>query len=113
MANPTTWYRGEGLNIEPAQPGKVTHDFDDGVYFADTLAGAKPFAQRASDPAEQRLYQVKVDLDSIKVLNLSKDPRWTNYMKEPVSPAGGLSRGDFLKQMPATQYLQRLLHGIC
>jgi hypothetical protein len=88
MAN-GTWYRGEGVNIPPAQAGKMTHDLADGLYFADTLDGAKPFARRAPDPADQRLYQVKVDLSSMTVLNLSTDKRWENYMKEPVSPAGG------------------------
>jgi hypothetical protein len=103
MAN-GTWYRGEGVNIPPAQAGKMTHDLADGLYFADTLDGAKPFARRAPDPADQRLYQVKVDLSSMTVLNLSTDKRWENYMKEPVSPAGGWSRGDFLKQMPAAEH---------
>jgi hypothetical protein len=64
MAN-GTWYRGEGVNIPPAQAGKMTHDLADGLYFADTLDGAKPFARRAPDPADQRLYQVKVDLSSM------------------------------------------------
>jgi len=99
-----TWYRGEGVNISPAKPGGMTHDFGDGVYFADTLDGAKPFARRALVPADQRLYQVRVDVGSIKVLNLSTDPRWTSYMKQPLSPAGGQSRGDFLRQMTAAEH---------
>jgi hypothetical protein len=80
-----TWYRGEGVNISPAKSGAMTHDFADGLYFADTLEGAKPFARRADLPADQRLYQVRIDLGSMKVLNLSSDPRWANYMKEPLS----------------------------
>jgi hypothetical protein len=103
MAN-EIWYRGEGVNIPPAKAGERTHDFADGLYFADTLDGAKPFARRAPDPANQRLYQVKIDLSSIKVLNLSMDKRWENYMKEPLSPAGGQSRGAFLKQMPSAEH---------
>jgi hypothetical protein len=107
MAN-ETWYRGEGVNIAPAKPGAMTHDFADGLYFADTLDGAKPFARRALDPADHRLYQVKLDFGSIKVLNLSTDPRWTGYMKQPLSPAGGLSRADFLKQMPSAEHYNAL-----
>jgi hypothetical protein len=99
-----TWYRGEGVNIAPAKPGGVTHDFADGLYFADTLDGAAPFARRAPDPADQRLYQVRLDFDAIKVLNLSADPRWTSYMKQPLSPAGGMSRSDFLRQMPSAEH---------
>jgi hypothetical protein len=98
------WFRGEGVNISPAKAGALTHDFNDGLYFADTLAGAKPFAGRASNPADQRLYQVKVDLSSIKVLNPPKDQRWTKYMSEPLSPGGQQSRGDFLKQMPSAEH---------
>jgi hypothetical protein len=99
-----TWYRGEGVNIAPAKSGGMKHDFGDGLYFADTVDGAKPFARRAADPADQRLYQVRLDPDAIKVLNLSTDPRWTNYMKQPLSPVGGLSRADFLRQMPSAEH---------
>jgi hypothetical protein len=105
------WYRGEGVNIPPAKAGKLTHDFADGLYFADTLDGAKPFARRAPDPADQRLYQVKVELDSMKVLNLSTDKRWENYMNEPLSPLGGQSRGNFLKQMPSAEHYNGFFTG--
>jgi hypothetical protein len=109
---PQIWFRGESVNIPRAQAGGMAHDFADGLYFADTLGGAQPFARRAANPADQRVYQVPVDMDAIRVLNLSTDARWTRYMNQPLSPVGaGPTRMQFLTQMPSAEHYQGFFQG--
>lgn len=78
-----TWYRGEGVGVKPTTPGSTSdHDLADGMYLADTKDSATKYAQlRASDPKAQRVFSVVISRASLRVLDLTTDPRWQKDLK--------------------------------
>jgi hypothetical protein len=80
---PETWYRGEAIDVKPASPGSTPpHDLGDGMYLTDSEASARAYAQlRSSGPVNQRVYSVKIDRSSLRVLDLTTDPRWQQHVK--------------------------------
>lgn len=56
------------------------------MYFTDSQEVAGRYAaMRSPDPAGQRVYTVAIPLGGLKVLDLTTDPRWKQYM-EPLGP---------------------------
>ncbi|WP_342361597.1 hypothetical protein [Terrarubrum flagellatum] len=99
---PTVWFRGEGVNVAPAAAGGVTHDFDDGVYYTDSLDVAKQYArERAPVPGDQRVYQVSLEMQNLRVLDLNKHPEWINMMREKLP--NGMTTEQFLRSFPSSQ----------
>jgi hypothetical protein len=85
MAPPQeTWFRGEGVGVAPAKPGGHIHDFGDGMYLTDSEDVAAVYAQRrAKSPADQRVWMVTVDRQSLgRVLDLTTDHRWQSFMTD-------------------------------
>lgn len=82
-----TWFRGEGVGVAPATPGSTpAHDLGDGMYLTDNQDVAQRYAaMRSPDPAGQRVYSVSVPTGGLKVLDLTTDPRWKEYMG-PIGP---------------------------
>jgi hypothetical protein len=77
------WFRGEAIDVEPARPGSTpAHDIGDGMYLTDSERSARAYAQlRTTDRANQRIYSVKIDRSSLRVLDLTTDPRWQQHVK--------------------------------
>jgi len=73
--------------VAPATPGSTpAHDLGDGMYLADSQDVAQRYAaMRSPDPAGQRVYTVSVPTGGLKVLDLTTDPRWKQYMG-PIAP---------------------------
>lgn len=92
------WFRGEGVGVAPASPGSTpAHDLGDGMYLTDRQDVAKRYAEmRSPEPAGQRVYSVTVNTGSLKVLDLTRDERWKQYM-QPLKP-GMPSNETFIKQ---------------
>src|SRR5262245_48324355 len=84
---PDIWYRGEGVGVPQSTPGSTpAHDLGDGMYLTDRLDVAKKYAEiRATSIEGRRVYSVPVDLQGMRVLDLTTDPRWQKFM-EPVAP---------------------------
>jgi hypothetical protein len=81
-----TWFRGEAVGVAQ-MPGKTNpHDFVDGMYLTDRVDVAVKYSEvRTTDPNARRVWSVAVDPGSLKILDLTKDPRWQKYM-QPVAP---------------------------
>ncbi len=78
-----TWYRGEAVGVAPAAPGSTAdHDIGDGMYMTDSKEIANKYAAlRTNDPAARRVFSVKIDRSSFRVLDLRTDPRWQKDLK--------------------------------
>jgi len=98
------WYRGEGVGVEPAEPGTVRNDIGDGMYLTDQLDVAKKYAfERASKPDDQRVYKINVDYGNMRILDLTTDVRWKNHIGYP-TPDGTIEQQ--LQSGTASQYSQ-------
>lgn len=77
------WFRGEGVDVAPARPGSTApHDLGDGMYLTDNQKSAKAYAElRTTDPTRQRIYSVRIDPSSMRILDLTRDPRWAQFVK--------------------------------
>ncbi len=93
-----TWYRGEGVGVPRATGGSTApHDLGDGMYLSDSQSAAKKYAElRAPEASKQRVYSVAIDSKGLRILDLTKDPRWDKFMK-PAAP-GLPSQVDLIKQ---------------
>jgi len=94
-----TWYRGEAEGVPPSRAGGDIHDFGDGLYFTSDLEVAKLYAStRASGKPElARVYQVPIDPPQLgRVLDLTRNPRWSQYMSQRVRP-GGLTNEQLIR----------------
>lgn len=82
------WYRGEGAGVPPSKPGGDLHDLGDGLYLTDTEDVAWQYARlRAPGYKEYRVWQANVSPQTLgRVLDLTTDSRWTNFMREPMVP---------------------------
>lgn len=82
-ANTALWFRGEAVGVAPAKPGGTPpHDLSEGLYLTDNKASALQYAElRTADPAARRVFSVKIDLSSLRVLDLRTDPRWQKDLK--------------------------------
>jgi hypothetical protein len=92
-----TWYRGEAVGVVQA-PGKTNpHDFVDGMYLTDRPDVAIKYAEmRTADPDARRVWSVKIDTSNLRILDLTTDPRWQQFIK---APAPGMpSNETFIKQ---------------
>jgi hypothetical protein len=79
------WFRGEGINVQPAKARGVTNDIGDGMYFTDDPDVARQYArERAPNLSEQRVYSVRVERAGMRVLDLTTDVRWRRMMNFPV-----------------------------
>jgi hypothetical protein len=80
------WYRGEAVGVAQA-PGKTNpHDFVDGMYLTDSPTVAARYAEtRTTDPNARRVWSVPIQRDSMRVLDLTTDPRWQKFM-QPIDP---------------------------
>src|SRR4051794_1172984 len=76
------WWRGEAVGDKPIAPDKTAdHDIGDGMYLADSKESAVEYTvQRTSDASARRLYSVNIDTASLRVLDLTTDPRWLKDM---------------------------------
>jgi hypothetical protein len=95
-----TWYRGEGVGVPPAKAGGHEHDFGDGMYLSDRSDVAGVYAdRRATSPDGRRVFVVNLGRASLgRVLDLSADARWQNFMNDRTEPAfGKQSRLDSVK----------------
>lgn len=85
------WYRGESTIVAPAKPGAYLHDFGDGVYFTDSVAVAKEYAELrvSEDGGEPRVLALNIERVQLgKLLDLNNDTRWLKYLKTPIVPKG-------------------------
>jgi hypothetical protein len=79
------WFRGEGINVQPAKASGVENDIGDGMYLTDDPDVARWYAQdRAPNPIEQRVYSVRVVRAGMRVLDLTTDVRWRKMMNVPI-----------------------------
>jgi hypothetical protein len=94
-----TWYRGESEGVAPSRPGGSIHDLGDGVYYTDTRGVAVEYAKMRSqgDLDSTRAYEVEIDVGAMKVLDLTKDPRWSVYLRERVSPRDTMTREQMMR----------------
>jgi hypothetical protein len=78
-----TWYRGEGVGVARTTPGSTDpHDIGDGYYLTDSVEAAKAYASlRAPNHADQRVFSVKVDRSSPRILDLTNNPAWQEHVK--------------------------------
>lgn len=100
------WFRGEGVGVAASRAGGDVHDFDDGVYYTDSYDVAKSYAQmRSTQPGNERVYQVSVEMKNIRVLDLTTHPEWEKLMKSPLLPSQpkGPTTEQFLRSAPASQ----------
>jgi hypothetical protein len=84
-----TWFRGESTNAPPARAGGHIHDFGDGVYFTDSQAVAEQYARTrvAGSGGSHQVFQVTIRRAELgRVLDLSNDPRWRQYLRTPSIP---------------------------
>lgn len=93
-----TWFRGEGVGVPPARAGGFLHDFGDGLYLTDREDIALIYARRrAPAVADQRVLMVTLERSSLgRVLDLTMDARWTQFMNTPISRNAG-SRLHYLR----------------
>jgi hypothetical protein len=86
-----TWYRGEADGVTPSRPGGDPHDFGDGLYFTSDVDVAKLYANTRANGNIQltRVYEVDIDHAQLgRVLNLTNNQRWAEFMKEQVTLNG-------------------------
>ena len=85
-----TWWRGVGQGVAPAAPGSVIHDFGDGMYLSDNKAVGQEYAElRAGPKGTPQLFKAEIDAKKLgRVLDLTKDVRWGNYVKGEGYPGG-------------------------
>jgi hypothetical protein len=78
-----TWYRGEGAGVARTTPGSTDpHDIGDGYYLTDSVEAAKGYAAlRAPNHADQRVFSVKIDRSSLRILDLTNNPAWQAHVK--------------------------------
>jgi hypothetical protein len=81
------WYRGEGVGVPRTTPGSTDpHDIGDGYYLTDNFESAKAYANlRAFDSADQRLFSVKINRSSLRILDLTNNRAWQEFVK-PIEP---------------------------
>lgn len=109
---PTTWFRGEGVNVTPAKQGAVVNDIGDGMYLTDQLDVAKRYAQeRAPQPGDQRVYSLRVEPSGMRVLDLTTDPRWRKMMDLPIPSEPGLTFEGMIRRQPASQQYKAAFDG--
>jgi hypothetical protein len=95
-----TWYRGEADGVAPSRAGGDLHDLGDGLYLTSQLDVAQLYAKTRAQGNLQltRVYEVDIDHAQLgRVLNLTTDRRWTEYMKQQVIP-GGPSNEQLIRQ---------------
>jgi len=75
---PETWFRGEAIGVPPARPGAHLHDFGDGLYLTDSPAVAADYARTraGAEVGAARRFSVPVEIDRLRVLDLTQDVRW-------------------------------------
>src|SRR3954451_17564341 len=85
--DPETWYRGEGVGVARTTPGSTAaHDIGDGYYLTDSAEAARAYARlRAPNPADQRVFSVKINRSSLRILDLTNNPAWQKHVK-PIEP---------------------------
>lgn len=84
-----TWYRGESTALGPAKPGGDLHDFGDGLYLTDTKAIAERYAQMrvSTGGGQERILEVSINRGELgRVLDLTADPRWAQFLRTPSIP---------------------------
>lgn len=86
------WYRGEVIGVTPSTPGSTPpHDLGDGMYLTDSEESAKEYAELRlkekglKDPSKRRVFSVKINRSSLRILDLTTDLRWQEHIK-PVEP---------------------------
>ena len=80
------WYRGESTTVAPARPGAYLHDFGEGLYFTDSVDVARKYAEGrvAEGGGVPQVFAVNVERAQLgKVLDLTTDSRWIEYMRTP------------------------------
>jgi hypothetical protein len=107
-----TWFRGEVDGVRPAKPLGHDHELGDGMYLADKPEVATHFAQlRTSSPDQvkkQRVSAVTFDRSSLgRVLDLTRDHRWTKFMRETVGRKGPTNE-DLAKRTRKNHYVYLL-----
>lgn len=92
------WYRGEAVGVPAATPGSTApHDLADGMYLTDRADIATRYGElRSPDPAARRVYSVAIERQSLRVLDLTTDPRWQKLMQRPAPHLPGGE--DLIKQ---------------
>lgn len=77
------WYRGEGVGVARATPGSTAaHDIGDGYYLTDSVEAAKAYAKlRAPNYNDQRVFSVRINRSSLRILDLTNDPAWQKHVK--------------------------------
>lgn len=103
------WFRGEGIGVIPAKAGGVDNDIGDGMYLTDKLEVAQQYAkERAPNVTDQRVYSVTTEAAGMRILDLTKDPRWQKHIKFAVPPSDSSGQWttieDQLKSKTASQY---------
>jgi hypothetical protein len=85
------WYRGEGVGVNQAMPGETApNDILDGMYFTDQEAVAGTYAaKRASEIKLRRVYELKLDTSKLRILDLTNDPRWKQFISTPLGKGRG------------------------
>ncbi len=101
-----TWYRGFKLGVQPANfDSGGLHDIGDGIYFTRDIQTAREYAAlpRQGDPpnATTMIYQVDIEMDRFRVLDLTADPRWSQYL---LQRAGSSWRNVDLMKRSSEQY---------
>jgi hypothetical protein len=85
-----TWWRGAGQGVAPASPGGVVHDFGDGLYLTTEETVARQYATlRAGEKGTPQLFKIDLERAGLgRVLDLTKDARWAQFMSKPAFPGG-------------------------
>jgi len=81
---PETWYRGEAAGVEPAIPGSVAHDLGDGLYLSSDQSVASQYSsiRAGSRPSAGRVLYATFERSILgRVLDLTRDARWLQYMQ--------------------------------
>lgn len=106
------WYRGEAVGVPQAAAGTVSNDIGDGMYLTDQLQVAEQYArERTSNPADQRVYLSQGGQSGLKVLDLTKDPRWRKTMSMPLPGQPGETLETMLKRQPSSQQYKNIFEG--
>lgn len=107
-----TWYRGESVSVTPAKAGGVVNDIGDGMYLTDKLQVAQQYAQeRAPLPEDRRVYAVRVDGSEMRVLDLTKDPRWAKILNTSIPSQPGETFETMLRRQPSSQQYKNAFEG--
>lgn len=80
-----TWYRGEATCGAASKPGGgALHDIGEGVYFTSDKEVAKQYADtraaKLGSKESSRAYRVDMDMSKMRILDLTKNPKWNNYL---------------------------------